>query len=324
MNDDHKHHIVFLDRETMPDAVTVRAPDFPHTMDTYDSTAADEVAARCKDADIVITNKVPLRAEALAEMPKLKMVAVAATGTDNVDLKACADREIVVSNIRGYAMATVPEHTMGLMLSLSRSIRPYHGSVAAGRWKEAGQFCYFDYPVFNLEGKVLGIIGDGVLGKAVAKRAEAFGMEVRFSAYKGVSGMGPLYTPFDKILAESDVITLHCPLLDSTRNLLSHAEFEQMKKKPLIINTARGGLVDEEALVAALKDGKIGGAGFDVVTTEPIPEDHPFLSIMDRPDFILTPHVAWAGIEAIQALADQLIDNIDAYVADAPRNVVTP
>lgn len=324
MNDDHQRHIVFLDRDTMPDAVTVRAPDFPHTMDTYDRTAPDDVAARCKDADIVITNKVPLRADALAQIKNLKMVAVAATGTDNVDLKVCAERGVVVSNIRAYAMATVPEHTMGLMLSLSRSLRPYHNSVTAGRWKEAGQFCYFDYPVFNLEGKVLGIIGDGVLGKAVAKRAEAFGMEVRFSAYKGAKGMGPLYTPFEKILAESDVITLHCPLMDGTRNLLSDAEFDQMMKKPLIINTARGGLVDEVALVKALKQGKISGAGFDVVTTEPIPDDHPFLSIMDRPDFILTPHVAWAGIEAIQGLADQLIDNIDAYVAGAPRNVVTP
>jgi len=321
-DDANSRHIVFLDRETLPEQVTVRAPNFAHTMDAYQRTRPEEVVERARDAEIIITNKVPLRAETLAELPKLKMIAVAATGTDIIDLEACKERGIVVSNIREYAIATVPEHTMGLILSLSRSIRPYHNSVAAGRWKEADQFCYFDYPIFDLRGKVLGIIGDGVLGKAVAKLGEAFGMEVRFSTYKGVEGMGPLYTPFERILSESDVITLHCPLLDSTRNLLGPAEFDQMKKKPLVINSARGGLVDEQALVDALKSGKIGGAAFDVVTTEPIPDGHPFLDIMDMPNFILTPHVAWASIEAIQGLADQMVDNIDAFVMGNPRNVV--
>jgi glycerate dehydrogenase len=323
-NDSNAHrHIVFLDRETLPDQVTVRPPDFPHTMDAYQRTKPDEVVERARDAEIIITNKVPLRADTLSQLPKLKMIAVSATGTDIIDLKVCAERSIVVSNIREYAIATVPEHTMGLILSLSRSIRPYHNSVAAGRWKEADQFCYFDYPIFDLKGKVLGIIGDGVLGKAVARLGDAFGMEVRYSTYKGVDGMGPLYTPFERILSESDVITLHCPLTEHTRNLLGPAEFDLMKKRPLIINAARGGLVDERALVDALKAGKIGGAGFDVVTTEPIPDDHPFMEIMDRPDFILTPHVAWASLEAIQGLADQMVDNIDAFVAGSPRNVVT-
>ena len=316
-------HVVFLDRETMPDAVTVRPPAFTHTMDAYQRTAPDDVVERAKDADIIITNKVAIRAETIAKLPKLKMIAVAATGTDIIDLKACAERGIVVSNIRGYAIATVPEHTMGLILSLSRSIRPYHNSVAAGRWKESDQFCYFDYPIFDLKGKVLGIIGDGVLGQSVAKLGQAFGMEVRYSTYKGTKGMGPLYTPFERILSESDVITMHCPLTDSTRNLLGAAEFDQMAKRPLVINTARGGLADERALVDALKAGKIRGAAFDVVTTEPIPDDHPFLEILDRPNFILTPHVAWASIEAIQGLADQMVDNIDAYATGNPRNVVS-
>lgn len=315
-------HIVFLDQATFPDAVTVRPPAFPHTLETFARTTTDEVVARAKDAEIIILNKVAMRADTLAQLPKLKMIAIAATGTDNIDLNVCKERGIIVSNIRGYAIATVPEHTMGLMLSLSRSIRPYHDSVTKGRWGEAAQFCYFDYPIFDLKGKVLGIIGDGVLGKSVAKLGEAFGMEVRFSTYKGVDGMGPLYTPFERILSESDVITMHCPLMDSTRNLLGPAEFDQMKKRPLVINTARGGLVDERALVDALKADKIAGAAFDVVTTEPIPDDHPFLEIMDRPNFILTPHVAWASIEAIQGLADQMIDNVDAFVAGSPRNAV--
>ncbi len=315
-------HIVFLDRETLPEQVSVRPPAFPHMIEEYPRTRPEDVVDRAKNAEIVITNKVPLRAETLAELPKLEMIAVAATGTDVIDLKVCKERGITVSNIREYAIATVPEHTMGLILSLSRSIRPYHQSIAAGRWKESDQFCYFDYPIFDLKGKILGIIGDGVLGKSVAKLAEAFGMEVRYSTYKGVDGMGPLYTPFERILSESDVITMHCPLMDSTRNLLGPAEFDQMKKRPLVINTARGGLVDEQALVDALKAGKIAGAAFDVVTTEPVPDGHPFLEIMDMPNFILTPHVAWASIEAIQGLADQMVDNIDAYVAGSPRNVV--
>ncbi|MGD1877829.1 MAG: D-2-hydroxyacid dehydrogenase [Kiloniellaceae bacterium] len=315
--------VVFLDRETLPDAVTVRRPDFPHVWQEHPRSAPGEVVARAKGAGIVVTNKVPLRAETLAQLPDLKLIAVAATGTDVIDLAACKERGITVSNIRGYAEATVPEHTFALILSLMRSVAPFHQSVAKGRWAEAAQFCYFDYPVFNLKGKVLGIIGDGVLGKAVAKIGEAFGMDVRFSSYKGVAGMGPLYTPFETILSDSDVITLHCPLTPQTRNLIGAAEFAAMKKRPLIINTARGGLVDEAALAEALQAGQIAGAGFDVVTKEPIAADHPFMALMARPDFILTPHVAWAGRESIQILADQLIDNIEAYVAGQPRNVVS-
>lgn len=315
--------IVFLDRETLPEAVTVRRPAFAHDWQEYQRTAPEEVVRRAKAAQIVVTNKVPLRADALAQLDELQLIAVAATGTDVIDLATCQARGITVCNIRGYASATVPEHTFALILSLIRSIAPYHRSVARGRWAEAAQFCYFDYPIFNLKGKVLGIIGDGALGKAVARIGEAFGMDVRFSSYKGVAGMGPLYTPFETIIAESDVITLHCPLTPQTRNLIGSAEFAAMKKRPLIINTARGGLVDEAALAEALKRGQIAGAGFDVVSKEPIPADHPFMALMERPDFILTPHVAWAGREAIQALADQLIDNIEAWVAGTPRNVVT-
>ncbi|GAB4238501.1 MAG: D-2-hydroxyacid dehydrogenase [Kiloniellaceae bacterium] len=322
-DDGQSRRIVFLDRETLPEAVTVRQPAFAHDWQEHPRSTPEQVVERAQGAEIVITNKVPLRAETLAQLPELKMIAVAATGTDVIDLAVCRERGITVSNIRGYAEATVPEHTFALILSLMRSIAPFHQAVAKGRWAEAGQFCFFDFPVFNLQGKVLGVIGDGVLGKAVARLGEAFGMEVRFSAYKGVDGMGPLYTPFETILAESDVITLHCPLMPSTRNLLGPAEFAAMKKRPLIINTARGGLVDEAALAAALQAGQIAGAGFDVVTTEPIPAGHPFLALMERPDFILTPHIAWAGQEAIQTLSDQLIDNIEAYVAGTPRNVVT-
>jgi glycerate dehydrogenase len=314
--------VVFLDRATLPDGIVLRAPDFAHEWIVHDRTAPADVAARIVDADIVVTNKAPVRAEAIDAAPHVRMIAIAATGYDVVDLAACARRGIIVSNIRDYAVNTVPEHTFALILALRRSIGAYRASVLDGAWQRSGQFCYFDYPIRDLAGSTLGIIGDGTLGQAVADLGRAFAMRVLFSSYKGVAGMGPLYTPFEEVLRESDVITLHCPLMPSTRNMIAAAEFAQMSRRPLLINTARGGLVDEQALCDALTSGRIAGAAFDVVTTEPPPADHPFMQLLSRPDFILTPHVAWASHEAIQGLADQLVANIEAFARGAPRNVV--
>lgn len=314
--------VVFLDRATLPEGIVVRAPEFAHLWIEHARSDERDVAVRIADADIVVTNKAAVRGSALDAAPHVKMIAVAATGYDIVDVAACARRGIVVSNIRNYAINTVPEHTFALILALRRSIGAYRASVADGAWQRSGQFCYFDYPIRDLAGATLGVIGDGALGQAVAALGRAFGMRVLFSSYKGVAGMGPLYTPFDEVLRTSDVITLHCPLLPSTRNMIAAPEFAQMTRRPLLINTARGGLVDEAALADALDSGQIAGAAFDVVTTEPPPADHPFMRLLSRPDFILTPHVAWASHEAIQGLADQLIDNIEAFVRGAPRNVV--
>jgi glycerate dehydrogenase len=316
--------IAFLDRSTLSPDTSLRAPSFEHELLSYENTQPNEVAQRIADADIVITNKVKLSAEALQHASKLKLVAVAATGTDNIDLKACAQRGITVSNVRNYAGNTVPEHTFALMFALRRSICSYRESVKAGRWQQSGQFCFFDYPVRDLAGSTLGIIGDGVLGNAVATIGRALGMNVLFSAFKGRSGQGSLYTPFDEVLARADIITLHCPLNAHSRNMLGFEEFAKMARKPLIINTARGGLVDEAALATALRSGQISGAGFDVVSTEPPAADHPFMALLDLPNFILTPHVAWASLEAIQGLADQLVDNVEAFVRGEPVNVVRP
>jgi glycerate dehydrogenase len=314
--------VVVLDRGTFPRDITFRELSFPNEIVFHDATSADEVDGRIAEADIVITNKVPLRADTIDHARKLKLIAVAATGYDIVDLAACARRGVTVSNIRNYAINTVPEHTFALILALRRSITAYRQSVAAGDWQRSGQFCYFDYPINDLSGSTLGIIGDGVLGRAVADIGRAFGMRVLFSAYKGVSGMGPLYTPFEDVLRQSDVITLHSPLMSSTRNMIAAAEFALMEGRPLLINTARGGLVDEAALERALREGQIGGAGFDVVTAEPPPPDHPLMRLLDLPNFILTPHVAWASREAIQGLADQLFENIELFQRGTPRNVV--
>ncbi|MFZ1428117.1 MAG: D-2-hydroxyacid dehydrogenase [Geminicoccaceae bacterium] len=321
---DRPARVVFLDRDTLSPETVLRPLGFPHELVVFERTTAEQVAERIAEADIVITNKAPVRAAALEGAKRLRLVAVSATGTDVVDVQACAAQGVTVSNIRQYAINTVPEHTFALILALRRSILAYRDSVRQGRWQAAAQFCYFDHPIRDLAGSTLGIVGDGVLGKSVARLGEAFGMRVLFSDYKGTTGMGPLYTPFAEVMRQSDVITLHSPLLPSTRNLIGAAEFAAMERKPLLINTARGGLVDEQALYDALTGGQIAGAGFDVVTTEPPPADHVMMRLLELPNFILTPHVAWASQEAIQRLADQLVDNVEAFWAGTPRNVVAP
>jgi glycerate dehydrogenase len=323
MTSDRPARMVFLDRDTLPEETVLRSFAFPHELVEFRSTRPDEIAGRIAAAGVVITNKAPVRRNAIEAAANLRLIAIAATGSDNVDLDACAERGIVVSNIRDYAVHTVPEHTFALILALRRSIFAYRESVRAGRWQEAAAFCYFDYPIHDLADATLGIIGDGALGRAVADLGRAFGMRVLFSAYKGSTGMGPLYTPFEEVLRMSDVITLHVPLLPSTHNMIGAPEFALMERRPLLINTARGGLVDETALADALRNGRIAGAGFDVATAEPPPPDHPLMGLVELPNFILTPHVAWAAREAAQALADQVVENVEAFWGGNPRNVVT-
>ncbi|MEO1266439.1 MAG: NAD(P)-dependent oxidoreductase, partial [Pseudomonadota bacterium] len=189
---------------------------------------------------------------------------------------------------RGYAINTVPEHTFALILALRRSIVGFRQDVIEGKWQDAAQFCFFTHPIRDLAGSTLGVFGEGVLGKAVARLGEAFGMEVLFAAHKGVDGLGPLYTPFDEVIARADVLTLHCPLMPSTRNMFAAPEFARMEKRPLLINCARGGLVNEADLVSALDAGQISGAGFDCLTSEPPQADNPLLSVLERPNVIVT------------------------------------
>jgi glycerate dehydrogenase len=281
--------IVFLDRGTMGSAVDLCRPSFVHEWIEYERTAPEQVIERLQDADIAISNKVAIRRGDIERLPRLKMIAIPATGYDAFDVEACVERGIVVSNVRGYAVNTVPEHTLALILALRRSIAGYRQDVIDGKWQAAEQFCFFNYPIGDLAGSVLGIFGEGVIGQRVARLGEAFGMRTLFGAHKGVSGLGPLYTPFDVVLATSDVITLHCPLLPNTRNMLAMREFRAMKKRPLIINCGRGGLVDEADLVRALDLGLIAGIGFDCLTTEPPRPDNPLLAVLDRSNVIVTP-----------------------------------
>jgi glycerate dehydrogenase len=310
-----EHSIVFLDRETLD--ANVRAPNFPHKYEEYDVTSVDQIVERLKGADIAIINKVPMREETLKQLPDLKLIAVAATGTDVIDKAYCKAHGITVVNIRNYAFNTVPEHVIALMFALRRSLVPYVISVRKGDWNKARQFCYFDYPIYDIAGSTMGIVGFGALGKSIAKRAEALGMNVLAYDVMPQDGLVDL----DTLLKESDVITLHAPLTPETRNMIGAAQFKMMKPSAVLINTARGGLVDEAALVEALKAGEIAGAGFDVVTKEP-PVDGNILIDADLPNLIVTPHVAWASKQAMQILADQLVDNIEAFVAGKPANVV--
>jgi glycerate dehydrogenase len=314
--------IVFLDRATLAPQIELPRPAFEHELVEYDHTQPDQVAARLHGATIAITNKVPIAADVLAQLPALKLVAVAATGTDCVDKEACRKHGVTVSNIRGYAVNTVPEHTFALMLALRRNLIAYRDDVLIGEWEKSGQFCFFSHAIHDLGGMTLGIIGEGVLGQRVAEIAKAFGMRPLFAAHKGREGLGPLYTPWEEVLATSDIITIHSPLTPQTRGMLAMPEFRAMKRKPLIINTARGGLVDEEALVRALDEQLISGVGFDVLATEPPDANNPLMRIAGRSNVIVTPHVAWASDEAQQSLANQLMDNVGSFVRGAPVNVV--
>jgi glycerate dehydrogenase len=296
-------HIVFLERGSIE--ANVRRPSFAHTWAEHDRVAPGEVAALLRQATIAIVNKIPLPAAVVGQLARLRLVAISATGTDNVDVAACRARGIVVCNIRNYAVHTVPEHSFALILALRRSLLAYRQDVARGLWQRSEQFCLSGHPVRDLHGSTIGIFGEGAIGQGVAQLARGFGM------------------PLDTVLAESDVITLHLPLTAETRNLIGARELACMKPEALLINTARGGLVDERALAEALRSGAIGGAGFDVLSVEPPRAGNPLLEL-DLPNLIVTPHVAWSSREAMQALADQLIDNVEAFVQGAPRNVVVP
>ncbi len=263
----------------------------------------------------------PLRAGALARLPELRLIAVAATGYDCVDVGYCREHGITVSNIRQYAVHTVPEHVFALLLALRRNLVGYRVAVAGGAWQRARQFCVFDGEIRDLHGSVLGIVGHGSIGRAVAAVGAAFGMQVIFTTDPDHPGVDAQHRPLAEVLAAADVVSLHCPLTAETRGMIGEAQLRAMKRGAILINTARGGLVDEPALARALAERWIGGAGFDVLAVEP-PRDGHVLLDLDLPNFILTPHVAWASVEAMEGLADQLTGNIDAWADGAPRNVI--
>jgi glycerate dehydrogenase len=286
----------------------------------YEKTPPQQVAERVRQAHVVISNKVPLTRQVLIQAPHLSLICVAATGTNNVDLDAAAEKAITVCNVRDYATGSVVQHVFTLILNLSTQFLAYHQAVSAGLWQKSENFCLLDFPIQELAGKTLGIIGYGVLGHAVAQTAKVFGMHVMVADHKGAPPRSGR-TAFAEVLKQSDVITLHCPLTADTQNLIGPEELAAMKPTTILINAARGGIVDEAALVQALRQQRIAGAGFDVLTEEP-PVNGNVLLDAKLPNLIVTPHIAWASRESRQRLINEIAKNICAFIAGQPRNVV--
>ena len=314
---------VFLDTETVnPEQLDFSALEALMSWTFHPFTAPAERIARLQGAEVVITNKVVLDADTLAACPSLKLICICATGTNNVDLAAARAQGITVCNVSGYARASVAQHTLTLMLSLATRWHDYDRDVKAGAWSQAAHFCLLHHPIMELAGKTLGVMGYGDLGREVARLAEALGMQVcvaeSFQAHGGQSGRVSLA----ELLPQADVLSLHCPLTPQTDKLVNAAFLAQMKPGALLINTARGSLIDEPALADALRSGHLGGAGLDVLSSEPPPADHPLLAD-DIPNLIITPHNAWGTRECRQRLLDGVVENIRQWQAGSAINVVS-
>lgn len=314
--------VVFLDRATIPTHIELPHLPFDHQWIEYDFTSPEQVVERLKDAHVAITNKVMLDQQVLSQLPDLKLIAVSATGVNNVDVEFCRAHEIAVTNVQGYSTRSVPEHVIAMTYALKRNLFGYHQDIAKGEWQRNKQFCFFSHPITDVAGSTLGIVGSGALGQATAALAKAIGMQVIFAERKGAQPCRDGFVPFEQALMMSDVLTLHCPLNEQTHNLIGKQELAMMKPSAILINAGRGGLVDEAALVAALRQGVIAGAGVDVFTQEPADINNPLLDAMDLPNLLLTPHVAWGSDSSIQSLVDILMDNVTAFIEEREQNRV--
>lgn len=311
--------IVFLDRETV--RVNFRAPNFANQWFDYPTTSPTEILPRLQDATIVITNKIPLRADVLSQLPKLRLITLAATGYDCIDVPYCRAHNIAVCNVRHYSSQSVAEHVMTLLLTLYRNFPAYQTDVKNGAWQRAPTFSLNHHLIRDLHGSTLGLIGYGAIGQAVARLATALGMTVLRGERKEAEAVRDGRVSFAQLLADSDCLSLHCPLTSETRGMIGLPEFQQMKPSAVLINCGRGGLVDEAALVVALQTGMIAAAGIDVLSQEPPRDGNPLLEV-NLPNLIVTPHNAWASAQAQQNLADQLVDVLEAFIAGAPLNLV--
>jgi glycerate dehydrogenase len=311
---------VFLDFGTMGGGLDVgELESLVSELVIYDSTSDDELAARIADADIVYTNKNLLDSKLFKKAPRLRFIALTATGTDNIDTPAAREHGIAVANIRAYCTQSVIEHVFGVLLTLTHSLNRYHNAVRDGAWSGSGSFCMLDYPIRELSAMTFGIVGYGMLGQGVARIAREFAARVLVSARPGAETVPEGRVPFPQLLAESDVISLHCPLTDATHGLFGADEFHAMKDSAILINTARGGLVDSQALVEALTNGAIAAAAIDVLANEPPVDGDPLLDY-DAPNLVVTPHIAWATATARQNAIDELAANTRAFLAGEERN----
>ena len=283
----------------------------------YDHTPPERVVERLQGVDLVMVNKVVLSAEVLQQLPNLKHIAIAATGANNIDLEAARKPGISVQNGQAYGVDSVAQHTLMLILTLTTRLLDYRQAIQAGAWSQSPHFCLLDFPVESLAGKTLGIVGYGELGQAVGRLAEAFGMQVCVAARSGQANVNGRIS-LAELLPQVDILTLHCPLTPTTKDLIGAAELQAMQQSALLINCARGGIVNEEALLNALINNHIAGAAMDVLTVEPPPADHPLLQYQEN-NLILTPHSAWASRKARQTIVQQLAQNITSLASEQPQ-----
>ncbi|MBO4845199.1 MAG: D-2-hydroxyacid dehydrogenase [Lachnospiraceae bacterium] len=315
--------IVFLDRNTIGfDIETAGFRDFGE-LEEHDSCSVSDSKKYIKDADVVIFNKTVMNEDMLKDASNVKLLCVTATGYDNVDLDYCRSRGIAVCNVRGYSTPAVVQHTFALALYVLEKISYYDNYVKSGEYCKASGFSNFDERYFELEGKTWGIVGMGNIGRGVAKVASAFGCRVIYYSASG-NNCSDLYerVDFDTLLHESDILSLHCPLNEKTRGLMNIEAFKQMKKSAILVNVARGPVVDEQALYTALTQNMIAGAGLDVLSKEPMSVDNPLINIKDSKKLIITPHMAWASIEARSRCVQEIYKNIESFLAGEERNRV--
>ncbi len=312
---------VFLDFATVGAAELDRGPllDLFPEMRFFETTTAGQVAGRIADAEVVLANKVRLGADQFDAAPRLSFIGLTATGVDNVDLDAARERGIAVCNVRAYCTQSVTEHVFGVLLTLTHSLHRFTRAVADGAWQESTEFCLLDYPLRELSAMTMGIVGHGDLGSSVARTAEHFGMRVLVARRRGQPAADDGRVDLDELLGRADVVSLHCPLTEETRGLIGARELGLMKPDAILVNTARGGLVDSAALAAALAEERIGGAAIDVLPQEPPVDGDPLLEL-DSPRLVVTPHIAWGTREARQNSLDQLARAYRAFAAGERYN----
>ena len=308
-------NIVFLDSTAIPKDIPIPRPSFAHTWIEYEHTSSAETIERAKDADIVITSKVIFDRETLKQLPKLKLIAITATGTNNVDIVAAEEMGIAVRNVTGYSSTTVPEHVMGLIFALKHSLAGWLRDQSEAKWPKSKQFCYFDYPITDVRGSTLGVFGKGCLGTEVGRLAELLGMKVLYAEHRNATTCREGYTPFEEVLKQADILTLHCALTETTKNLINQETLSLCKKGAYLINTGRGPLIDEQAVCDALKSGQLGGAALDVLVIEPPEKNNPLIELAKTmPNLIITPHIAWASDSAVTTLVNKVMQNIEEFV----------
>lgn len=315
-----QHTIVILDGYTLnPGDLSWKGFEDFGDVTIYDRTEKEQILSRIGSADIVITNKTPLDAQVIAQAPNLRYIGVLATGYNVVDIEAARKRGVVVTNIPAYGTDAVAQFAFAMLLEIAHHVQHHSEAVKAGRWTSQKDFCFWDYPLIELAGKTMGIIGYGRIGQATARIARAFGMHVIAYDVSQQSEYSDVYVDLDTLLGTSDVISLHCPLFESTRGIINKQSISRMKDGVILLNNSRGPLVVEQDLADALNSGKVYAAGLDVVSEEPIKADNPLLSAKNC---LITPHISWAPKESRQRLMDIAVNNLKAFLQGKPQHVV--